>query len=121
MNLPAFIALARKDLVLYFTNRRALVMSIAAPIVIAAFFGSLFGSDQKPSRVPVAVTDLDHSALSGKLVANLRGDTTFELQELDEAAAAEQVSRATCAQPSCSRPGSGGRRRARCLAARTSR
>ena len=35
----AFIALVRKDLVLYFSNRRALLMSIAAPILIAAFFG----------------------------------------------------------------------------------
>jgi ABC-2 type transport system permease protein len=91
MNLNAFIALARKDLVLYFSNRRALVMSIAAPIVIAAFFGALFGSDQKPSRVPVAVADLDHSALSAKLVANLRADPTFELQEADEATGAALV------------------------------
>ena len=36
----AFRALVRKDLVLYFSNRRALVMSILAPIVIAAFFGA---------------------------------------------------------------------------------
>ena len=43
-NLTAFRALVRKDLVLYFSNRRALVMSIAAPIVIAAFFGSIFGA-----------------------------------------------------------------------------
>jgi ABC-2 type transport system permease protein len=91
MNWPAFVALVRKDLVLYFSNRRALIMSIAAPIAIAAFFGALFSTDQKPSRVPVAVTDLDRSALSAKLVANLRGDATFELQEADEAAAARLV------------------------------
>ena len=54
----ALIFLVRKDLKLYFSNRRSLVMSIAAPIVIAAFFGSLFGggNDGKPSRVPVAVS-----------------------------------------------------------------
>ena len=32
----AFIALVRKDLVLYFSNRRALLMSIAAPMINAA-------------------------------------------------------------------------------------
>ena len=32
MQLAAFRALVRKDLVLYFPNRRALVMSILAPI-----------------------------------------------------------------------------------------
>jgi ABC-2 type transport system permease protein len=91
MNPHAFIALARKDLVLYFSNRRALIMSIAAPIVIAAFFGSLFGSGQQASRVPVAVTDLDRTALSAKIVAGLRGDTTFELQELGETDAIQRV------------------------------
>ncbi len=39
----ALIALVRKDLVLHFSNRRAVIMSVAAPILIAAFFGSLFG------------------------------------------------------------------------------
>jgi ABC-2 type transport system permease protein len=91
MNLHAFIALARKDLVLYFSSRRALIMSIAAPIAIAAFFGALFSTDQKPSRVPVAVTDLDRSALSTQLVTNLRGDATFDVQDADEATAARLV------------------------------
>ena len=35
----AFIALLRKDLVLHFSNRRAVLMSLVAPILIAAFFG----------------------------------------------------------------------------------
>jgi ABC-2 type transport system permease protein len=66
----AFIALVRKDLVLYFSNRRSVIMAIVAPILIAAFFGSLFGSkDSKPASIPVAVTDLDRSALSGRIVA----------------------------------------------------
>ena len=55
MQLAAFRALVRKDLVLYFSNRRALVMSILAPIVIAAFFGAIFGSGMnKPTRIPIA-------------------------------------------------------------------
>ena len=63
--LTALKALIKKDLVLYFSNRRALVMSIAAPIVIAAFFGAIFGSGgEKPTRVPIAVVDADGSALS---------------------------------------------------------
>jgi ABC-2 type transport system permease protein len=81
----ALVALVRKDIKLYFSNRRALVMSIAAPIVIAAFFGSLFGSNNsKPSRIAVALTDLDGSALSKKIGADLVADTTFDLQLLKE-------------------------------------
>ncbi len=86
--LTALRALIRKDLVLYFSNRRALVMSIAAPIVIAAFFGSLFGSgSDKPSKVPIAFVDNDGSALSHALAASLKGDTSFEVKELAEPAA----------------------------------
>jgi ABC-2 type transport system permease protein len=88
----AFLALVRKDLVLYFSNRRSLVMSIAAPILIAAFFGSFFGGkDTKPSAIPVAVTDLDRSELSGKIVAALRADAALAVVDMNEADAAAQV------------------------------
>lgn len=88
----AFIALLRKDLVLYFSNRRAVIMSIAAPILIAAFFGSLFGgSDNKPANIPVAITDLDRSELSGKIVAAMRNDGALVVSEIGEAEALAQV------------------------------
>jgi ABC-2 type transport system permease protein len=88
----AFIALVRKDLVLYFSNRRSVIMSMAAPILIAAFFGSLFGdSDSKPANIPVAITDLDHSALSATIVAALRADTALALSETGAADGAAQV------------------------------
>ena len=85
----AFVALVRKDLVLYLANRRALVMGLVAPIVIAAFFGYLFDTKRAaPSRIPVAVVDLDGSALSKQLVAALRADSSIALTELPEADAA---------------------------------
>jgi len=37
--LNTLMALVRKDLTLYFSNRRALIVTLAAPIAIAAFFG----------------------------------------------------------------------------------
>jgi ABC-2 type transport system permease protein len=61
-------------------------MSIAAPIVIAAFFGAIFGSGgEKPTRVPIAVVDADASALTKAGRARCKGDTTFEVRELPEA------------------------------------
>ena len=78
----AFLALVRKDLVLHFSNRRAVIMSIAAPILIAAFFGFLFGDrDSKAARIPLAVIDQDRSELSARLVAALRADTALELRD----------------------------------------
>lgn len=88
----ALYALVRKDLLLYFRNRRAVLMSIAAPILIAAFFGSLFGSgDNKPANVPVAVADLDRSELSLRIVAALRGDSALTVTELAPGEAEAQV------------------------------
>lgn len=92
----AFIALLRKDLVLYFSNRRSVIMSIAAPILIAAFFGSLFGgSDNKPAKIPVAITDLDHSELSARIVAAMRADSALTLSVASEADALAQVKAGT--------------------------
>lgn len=88
--MDALIALVRKDITLYFSNRRALLVTLAAPILIAAFFGSVMGgTPKKPSRVPVAVVDADASELSRRLVARLKEDTAFDLQLLpqDEAIA----------------------------------
>jgi ABC-2 type transport system permease protein len=90
MNFTAFRALVRKDLVLYFSNKRSLVMSIAAPIVIAAFFGSIFGSGMdKPTRIPIAFADRDASALSKAIATSIKTDPAFAVQEVDEAAAIE--------------------------------
>lgn len=91
----AFLALVRKDLFLHFSNRRAVLMSIIAPILIAAFFGSLFGNNKKggdkPSPVPIAISDLDHSPLTAKISAALQADSSLAVQSLDADAALAQV------------------------------
>src|ERR1022692_540234 len=93
----AFTALVRKDLVLYFSNRRALLISVAAPIVIAAFFGSLFdsGSSKHPLRIPVAVVDQDGSEISKTVVKGMKSDASFDIQELDGPAALGLVKQGT--------------------------
>jgi ABC-2 type transport system permease protein len=78
----AFLALVRKDIVLYFQNRRAVLVTLAAPILIAAFFGAVMGgAPRKPSRVPVAVVDLDRSPVSTQIVSAMKADATFELRD----------------------------------------
>ena len=87
-----FVALVRKDLRLHFANRRAVVMGILAPIAIAAFFGLLFDTRaQAPSAIPVAVADLDHSALSARIVAALGADSAITLAQMPEDAARAAV------------------------------
>ena len=91
----ALVALVRKDLILYFSNRRALLVTLAAPIVIAAFFGSLFGGakDDDRAKVPIAIVDLDGSDTSQKIVAALSADAYLDVRALDAAAAGDAVRR----------------------------
>src|SRR5438552_4091943 len=85
-------ALVRKDIVLYFNNKRALAVTLAAPILIAAFFGAVLGgAPKKPARVPVAVVDLDASPVSKRIVAAMKADTAFELREAGEPEAVRLV------------------------------
>ena len=65
--LTPFLALMRKDLRLFFADRRAVMMSVVAPIVIASFFGYIFGGgagNGDASRISVLVADQEGSALS---------------------------------------------------------
>ena len=79
----ALLALIRVQVRLYLSNRRAMAINLAMPIIIAAFFGSLFGGsgkDDKPLRVKVAVADLDRSELSGRIVKAMAADASLDLQ-----------------------------------------
>lgn len=89
----AFIALLRTDLRLYLSNRRALLITLAAPILIAAFFGAMMGGTpgKRPARIPLAVVDLDGSALTQRIVADMKADPSFDLRALALPAAIEQV------------------------------
>ncbi|MEO5697650.1 MAG: ABC transporter permease [Burkholderiaceae bacterium] len=88
----AFTALVRKDLVLYFSNRRALLMSIVAPVLIAAFFGSLFGNpSSKPAHIEIAITDLDQSKVSRQIVDAMLADAALTVTEMAEPLADERV------------------------------
>jgi ABC-2 type transport system permease protein len=62
-----FWGLVRKDLRLFFGDRRAVVVGLLVPIVLASFFGYLFGGQggkTEMSRMPVLVIDQDGSAIS---------------------------------------------------------
>jgi ABC-2 type transport system permease protein len=91
----AFRALVRKDIALFLRDRRALVVSVLTPIVVAAFFGFLFGgtgSGGNPvSHMKVGITDLDHSALTKAVLESLNQDESLEIQELPEDQALQLV------------------------------
>jgi len=86
--MSAFTALVRKDVRIYLSNRRALLLSLVAPILISAFMGAVLGGGpSKPAAIPIGVVDLDQSTISKKIVADLARDTTLAVRELPKAQA----------------------------------
>jgi uncharacterized phage infection (PIP) family protein YhgE len=49
------------------------------------------GAPKKALRIPVAVVDRDMSTVSKDIVASMKGDEAFELQEVDESVAIARV------------------------------
>lgn len=72
----AILAMVRKDLQLFLTDRRAVIMSLVAPVAIASFFGSIFSGspDAERAKIPVAIIDQDQTAVSRGIVEGARGD-----------------------------------------------
>lgn len=80
MAMRPILALIRKDLQLFFTDRRAVIMSLVAPIAIASFFGSIFsGGSGEPAKIPIAIVDQDGSAISRAILAGAQSDRNLQV------------------------------------------
>ncbi|RFP10646.1 MULTISPECIES: ABC transporter permease [unclassified Duganella] len=89
----ALIALVRKDLILYLNDKRALMLHLLMPVVLAAFFGSLFGggSEAKTSKIEVGLVLQDQSDSGKKIAAGLQADSSLKIIELSDAEAQAKV------------------------------
>ncbi len=79
----SFRALIRKDLQLFFVDRRALIMSFAIPIAIGSFFGYVLGgqgSQANQSKIAVLTVDRDHSAISNEIVKHLSEERALDVK-----------------------------------------
>jgi len=90
-SLTPFFALIRKDIILFLSDRRALVMTLALPIVIAAFFGSLFGSGARTSAIEVALVQQDGSEIGNRIAAGLKADPNLRITPMTRDAAEKAV------------------------------
>jgi ABC-2 type transport system permease protein len=96
MMLNTLVAMVRKDLQLFFSDRRAVIMSFAVPIAIASFFGSIFsgpGNNSEPAKIDIAVIDRDASDISRGIVSGLQGDRNLRVAMPPEEAARDAVKR----------------------------
>ena len=98
MNTTAIKALVRNDIRLYRSDRRAMIVGILIPILIAAFFGYLFkqnDSSEESGKVPIAVVDEDGSAVTRAIITQISGDSLLQVTPLSRDGAREQVRKGT--------------------------
>jgi ABC-2 type transport system permease protein len=96
MAFKQILAMVRKDLQLFFSDRRAVIMSFLVPIAIASFFGSIFSGpsrNSEPARIPIIVVDQDESVISKAIVSGLQNDKNFKVTTTSAEAARDTVRR----------------------------
>ncbi len=94
MNLTAIRALIVNDVRLFLGDRRAVIVSVLVPILIAGFFGYVFGgagNQEEQGKIPIAVVDEDSSNVSKAITADLGADKLLLVSVLDRATAQTQV------------------------------
>jgi ABC-2 type transport system permease protein len=82
MGITAFLAMVRKDLLLFLSDRRAVIVAFAVPIVIGSFIGSVtggMGRGNEPLRIKIALVDLDGSTISKSIVAGAQADKNLNV------------------------------------------
>jgi ABC-2 type transport system permease protein len=82
MALIPLLAMVRKDLLLFFSDRRSVIVSFVVPIAIASFFGALFtgpSQNSEQARISVAMVDQDHSAISKAILSGATGDANLKV------------------------------------------
>jgi len=84
----------RKDLRIFRSDPRAVVISFAVPVVIATFMGFMTGGMAKgkpTTKLPILIVDQDKSAASAKIVGTLKTSEIADPKLTDEASARQQV------------------------------
>jgi ABC-2 type transport system permease protein len=89
------IAMIRKDLQLFFSDRRSVIVSFVVPIAIASFFGSIFNGPRagEPAKINVMIVDQDDSAISKGIVSGAQADRNLRLTPADADSLRDSVRR----------------------------
>ena len=99
MSLTAFLAMVRKDLLLFFSDRRSVIVAFAVPIFIGAFIGSITGgnggNNSGRPRVSLSIADEDGSAVSKAIVANAFADPNLRVTSVSSDEAKSRVKKGT--------------------------
>jgi len=89
-------AMVKKDLQVFFADRRAVIMAFAMPIAIASFFGFIFRGDSQGnqrSRLEMLIVDQDSSAISQAIISSVIADQNLAATIVDADTARSRVLR----------------------------
>ena len=91
--MTALIALIRKDIILFLSDRRALLITLLMPIALAAFFGYVMGGSgtKESAKIEIAVVMQDSHVISQKILAGLKAEPTLLVTEMSLEKAQEMV------------------------------
>ena len=85
--MSAFTALMKKDFQLFFQDRRAVIMSFVAPILIGSFFGYVFGGGgsgrSDAGRAKVAVVNQDFGPVGAAIVRGVESERALDVKQTD--------------------------------------
>jgi ABC-2 type transport system permease protein len=96
MTMTPILAIIRKDLLVFFSDRRAVIMAFALPIAIGSFFGLIFAgqrSNDDVVRIPVLIVDLDNSTISQAIAGGMSADKNLAVSAADLEHARDRVRR----------------------------
>jgi ABC-2 type transport system permease protein len=98
MTLTPMRAIVRKDLQIFFSDRRAVIMAFAMPIAIGSFFGFLFTGPRpggEVAKIPVLLVDEDSSTISKSIASGMAADKNLSSRMVSVDQARDSVRRGT--------------------------
>jgi hypothetical protein len=90
----AVLALAGKDLRLLFRDKGDVFFTFVFPVILAIFFGFVFGGGGGSSRIELALVVESESRIAAGIAADLAADAAFEVQRMGTREAAVDAVRA---------------------------
>jgi len=96
MSLTPVIGIITKDLRVFWSDRRAVIMAFAMPITIASFFGFIFqgrSSDDEVAKIPILLVDHDGSRISTAILDGVKADKNLAVRSLPLEQARDSVRR----------------------------
>lgn len=107
--MKVILFLAIKDLRLLVRDKAGFFFMFLFPVIIAVFFGSLYGGigDKPASGIPIVVIDEDNSEGSQKFIADLKESDELEVRDASREQAVEDVRHGRIAAYVVLKPGFG--------------